>query len=435
MAEPRFVRAARIVLTTALLLGMAAYAFRGVYTRYVTDDYCTAAAWQNKGFVKAMQYHRSQWSGRFSYYAIKAGVESIGPGTARVVPALMMVLLAVAAAWTIGNGLSLPRALSITAACAIAFADVHATPDAFSIFGPFVWETGALTYMLPVVLFTIWAGLLFGPASLIHACIASVLVMFIAGGLSETSLSAQGMLTGGAFALALLHHNRRQSWIAGTGLLATIASLAVVLSAPGNALRASTLPPRPSLLDIARMTTGLAYDFIGSHIFVDGAALLVVVVVGILCGRIVPVRPAVSLQVSVLAILCYIATFLPSAWVLSTSPPPRALQVSTFFLIATVFTASMAIRVGPAFLAASLIVIAILPVLSTLKTLRTIPEARRDAAIIDAIGRELRPQRGRHVVLRSRWAIEQRFLADSPTHWTNRCMGLYFGLKSLRVTR
>jgi hypothetical protein len=256
--------------------------------------------------------------------------------------------------------------------------------------------------------------------------------MLIAGGLSETSLAAQGAMTGGTLILGLRHRSRRMTWIAATGLTATLVAFAIAYSAPGNALRARELPPRQSVTETVSTTTETAFDFIGSHLFVDGAALLVVLAAGLSTARI---SRANALQVAALAFLSYVATFVPAAWLLSTGPPARALQVSLFFFIVAVFVLSMLVHARPEAIAILLIIAAFVPIRSAWKTIASIPEARRNAAHVDAIDSELRTQRGRDAVLRSPWALEHRFLDAASSHWTNRCVARYFDLRSLRVER
>lgn len=433
MHEPRFARAAQCVLIAALFLALAAYAWRGSYTRYLTDDYCTAGALRTMGFPSAMRYHRDLWSGRFSYFAIKSGLESIGPVTARVVPGALVLLLAGAIAWGARRALIGPNALpGIATALAVAFAGVDAAPEALAPFGPFIWETGAVTYMLPGVLYAFWMAVVLARGAVVVSCIAGAALMFAAGGLSETSLSAQGAMTAGTLVLALFYRNRRIFWIAGAGLAATFGAFAIAASAPGNAIRAAGLPPQPPLIESAATTLKMANAFIGSHLYVDGAALLVVIVAG-LCAPRIP--RALAWQVAGLATACYVASFVPSAWLLSSAPPARALAVPLFFFIVALFALSNLVRVKPKVIPVLMLVVAIVPVRAAWKVARTIPEGRTTAAQVDVIETDLRRQRGQDAVLHSRWALEYRYLDEDPNDWANRCVSRYFDLRSLRVER
>src|SRR5688572_11814235 len=50
-AEPRSHRAGAAVLIVPLLLALSALAWRGWSTRYVSDDYCTAAGLHEDGYI------------------------------------------------------------------------------------------------------------------------------------------------------------------------------------------------------------------------------------------------------------------------------------------------------------------------------------------------------------------------------------------------
>jgi hypothetical protein len=425
MAEPdaelRLLRAGAAVLTLALLVALAAFAWRGWYTRYLTDDFCTAAALQDHGFVGAMQFHRAQWSGRFAYYPIKAIFESIGPQTARVTPGLL-IALTIAAAYWFSRAVMPSRSLSIAAACALAFALVDAAPDKFGIYGAVMWETGALTYMLPVVLWLVWVGF-FARGK---GAVAGLVVMFIAGGLSETSLAAQGVLTAGALLVSLFRRDRVRARIAALALIATIAALAIVITAPGNEVRAQS--PQldfffPALLDALRLANG----FIGSHLFLEGASLLIVIAVATHAR----IPRGVGFSLTALAVVAAIIAIVPTTWVLHHPPPLRAWYIINAAAIAAVFGAFAGTRFKAA--GAVLIVLSVIPVLSVLETYLAIPEARTGAMAVDEITSALATMRGRDAVVRSPWQLAERYFINDPTHWANACVCRYYGLRSLRV--
>ena len=423
-AEPRLLRAGAAILSLALLAALGAFAWRGWYTRYLTDDYCTAAALHQHGYAGAMAYQRAQWSGRYAYYAVKGALESIGPQTAHATPGLMIALTLLAAFWLM-RPLMPSRWLAFASACAVAFAVVDSAPGKFDMYGAVMWETGAITYMLPVVLWIVWLGFIVRGSG----AFASFFVMFVAGGLSETSLATQGVLVAGTLLIAALRRDRNRTRLAIIGVIATIIAFALVLSAPGNAIRAEGAPPPGSIGVAVLSALGLAYRFIGSHLFPEGASLLVVAAVATHAGK----ARRIWLSIAAIAVVGAIVAIVPSTWLISQAPPPRALYIVNVCAIAAMFGLFGATRYKAA--GALLIVLSIVPVLSAIDTVRTIPEARAAARHIDAITQTLATQRGRDVVLHSRWALESRYLDNDPNHWANACACRYFGLRSLRIVR
>jgi len=465
------------ILCAAVLAALATYAWRGWYARYITDDYCTAYRLRELGFVEAMRFHRQIWSGRYSYFPIKAGLEAIGSVTARFTPTALMLLLGAAAGFSIRR-LAAPasRLPAILGALTVVYAVVDASPSRLNIGGALLWETGAITYLLPLVLMTAWLGL-FGTISVIPSvergiwaggealrvathpgpsldarddksmrrrwilsCAASAGLMFVAGGLSETSLAAQGALTAGALALALLFRSGRSAWIAACGLAATMLGLSIMVTAPGTLVRAgahtAALPPGAATM----RTLEMAYRFIGSHVFVSAAAILPLIAAGIALGT---SATRLSIRVTAaaagLAVAIYVASFVPAAWLVRASAPERTLDIPSYFLLLALFTAALAAgtamrdRMPAAALTAALLLASIVPLLSIAENLRTMPEAQATARQMDDLERSLRQQRGRPAIVRAKWALGMGILGPEPDFWANQCVSHYYGLQSLTV--
>jgi hypothetical protein len=438
-AQPLLGRVVTTIVVAAVFVALTAFAWRGWYARYVRDDYCTAAALKTHGFLGAMEFHRATWSGRFSYFAIKAIPESIGPWTPRYVPGLMIVLFCAAAFWSIRRALRPPAtAIQWLGALGFVYAVLAVSPDLLATGGPLIWETGAITYTLPLVLITAWLGLFATASRQSIVCTASAGLMFIAGGLSETSLAAQGALCGAFLVTALVTRAARQERIAAAGLAGTFGALAIVASAPGNADRMSVYLPPEAAGEVLGLTLRLAYDFVGSHVFVDGEALLLVLALFTWIGMRVELPNRVALLFAAAAGTAYIVSFLPGAWLMATGPPPRALAIGTYFLVAMVASVATAAGVrlaeshaARAVVTAALIACVWIPLQSARETIRGIPQARVEAREMEKLDALLRAQRGRAVLVRSHWGVGSRFFSDQRGSWPNDCIAEYYRLHSL----
>lgn len=416
------------LLLVALACGLAALAWHGSYSRYVTDDFCSAATLHELGLGRAMLHHRATWSGRYSYYAVKGVLESVGPWTARAVPGALLLSGVVVAAWTLKRWV---------AAAALVFAIIDASPG---LWDAFLWETGSITYTLPLIVLTGWLGLFRSEVRLSLACFFSAALMLFAAGFSETTLAAQAALAVGLLVSAALRRDRRSLWIAASGLAATALGFVIVVTAPGNAVRAGGLPPHPALVDAAATTIALANGFVGSDLFGNPAALLLALVAGaLLCDQLSTKQAG---NVFAIAAMGYVATFFPSAWALAGSPPPRVLHVSGAFALVTLATlGTMAgtrlrhYRAWRPLLTVLLVVCALIPLQRTTARLRAMRDARTNAARLDALGAGLRQRRGQAVTLHDPWLLESGVLHPEPDHWTNRCVSRYYGVQSIRVER
>lgn len=429
-------RAVYVLFCATMLAALATYAWRGWYARYVTDDWCTAAALRERGFSGAMKHHREMWSGRFSYFPVKASLEAIGPITTRFTPTLLMLLLGASAAYAIRRLLPADPLLTFAAAMAVVFAMVGASPSIGNIAGAWYWETGSITYILPLILLTFWLGLVPSRLSLRAATIASALLMFVAGGMSETNLATQGVVTGALLLFGLVRRARREVFIGAAGLAATIVALAIVGTAAGNSVRASQhTDPLPLGAALMR-TCKYAYDFIGWHLFPSGAAMLAIVAFGLLLGTRSRVSPAVCTTIAATALGAYVVSFLPSAWLLPWNAPERAMDVSNYFVVLALFAVCAALGARLSVPLFAVAILALVPLLSIRDNLHAIPDAQRFAQHIDRMDTFLRTQKGRDAVLPGgAWALNPLILGTEPGFWVNRCVSSYYELQSLRVTR
>src|ERR671917_175383 len=102
------------VASAALLLGapLLAHAYVGLFTRYMADDYCTAAALRQAGLLAMQKALYVGWSGRFSFTLAAGLVETLGAGVVPYLPALVLAAWVAALVWAASQfGLSRVGAL------------------------------------------------------------------------------------------------------------------------------------------------------------------------------------------------------------------------------------------------------------------------------------------------------------------------------------
>src|SRR3989442_8251050 len=131
------------LLVAATAMTLTTYAWRGVYARYIADDYCTAAILASRGFWSSQAYWYGAWSGRFAFTFAIGIAEQFGPRAAMVLPLVAIAAWAIIAA----------RSAQWAAALAIVYATIDGAPD---IFRSLIWQTGMMTYVAPLILTTAW---------------------------------------------------------------------------------------------------------------------------------------------------------------------------------------------------------------------------------------------------------------------------------------
>jgi hypothetical protein len=277
--------AATIVnLLTITLVGTAlpllSFALIGWFSRYAADDYCTAAQVAVAGFAQAQSNLYVNWSGRFTSTLFNTLLEV--PGIS-VVPLLAVAALLAwvgTASWTFRQlagvfGWRLSILSSTVLAVLLVYATLRTTAD---LPQDVYWQTGLVTYLLPLILATLFLGWLaryglthsakpVGWPLALGVCFG---LAVLAGGSSETFAAAQVAALGLASALALLARSRARGMLL-AGLLGAVLALVVVALAPGNEVRQASAARTPLAVAIWQtldFTRGwLRLTFARPHVF------------------------------------------------------------------------------------------------------------------------------------------------------------------------
>ena len=261
--------AAELAMTGILVAVLALYGAMGIFNRYVADDYGQVLAIRLRGFWGQQFAEYRLWSGRFTSTAAIGAVSMLNQDAVRVLPGVMLALWVVLIYWLSGRLIrDVGRVYQLLLAAGIVFTTIQVTPSPFlSIY----WMTGSLTYLMPLLLGTIAVTILCTDQShrrRLLTGLAILVVAFSAGGADETYLAAQTA----ALAIALcmsaspwIPTLRRRFVTLACGLVGSLLAAAVVLAAPGNAIRtaaiAQVVKDRPSLLALPGTTVGFAANY------------------------------------------------------------------------------------------------------------------------------------------------------------------------------
>lgn len=263
-----------LVFITALI----SYIYIGFFTRYWYDDFCTAGTLQQKGFINSQVYWYTNWSGRFSYHIIVNIAELIGPRIVTILPLLAVFAWCISATWTIYQlflAFRLPFALisSFVLALAVVFSTLDSTPD---IVQSLYWQTGMLTYLAPLILLTVWTGLLVfvsrtqsKPNMFRLFLLIGFALCFIAGGLSETyGILQLGILTVlliASFICFFYSIKRLNLTFILVSLFGAVLAFSIVFFAPGNKGRQAVLPKSPSKVSVVKSSFLYTLNFAERH--------------------------------------------------------------------------------------------------------------------------------------------------------------------------
>jgi hypothetical protein len=336
------------LLLVVFLLPVLAHVYAAHYTRYIADDYCVAEKVASEGVIGAHDDFREHWSGRFTYFLVTGALMSAGVGAYSLVPSLLIVLWLVGLWWALAQLAALlhlqhPGYSAALLSAIFAYTVLEGTPN---IVQSVYWVTAATTYLLPVVLFTFYAGLTIftfkRPLPTWQTALSLVLgdaMLFAAVGFSETYAALQIAALGVALVWAIKRapetvRRRLVGWLI-VGMVCSLVSVALVMIAPGNAVRAAMFPPRAPPLTVAWRTIYVTLAFVASAavLFSPLPLLVSLLVSGALGYRAAlpetlgkfpsrRVRPLLALSAGI-AILLVATCIFPSIYVLSVAPPTR----------------------------------------------------------------------------------------------------------------
>src|SRR5436190_17423198 len=204
-------RAAAMILLLASAAALAVLCVRVIYVRYKADDFWTASVVARLGFWKSQTWWYERWSGRFSYTFLIGIAEAIGP---RIVPVLVFATIAGWLAATFGLCRRLSVEYPLAVAAAFVFAAAEGAPD---VPQSILWQTGLLTYVVPIAGLTAWLATTVNRDRIRWY---DIVLPFVLAGFSESNTIGQVIAIAG-----LVFVFRKRIFVA--GLIASIAGLIV----------------------------------------------------------------------------------------------------------------------------------------------------------------------------------------------------------------
>ncbi len=434
-------------LGAALALPLAVYAAVGSFARYTADDYCWAGVLRTEGFFGAQVQWYTVYSPRYAFTFIVNVVELAGPA---IVPALPIVAILVWLAtliWTFRQfGLGSMPALLLAELAALA--TLQTAPD---LPQSLYWQTGMLTYLLPLILATFLIGWIHHASSsgrLSYPALAvCALTTFFAGGLSETYLIPQNV----ALTLALLtcaalcyRGEARPIWLAylAAALAGGVLALVAIVIAPATAIRVSGTPADLWLALSASIATA-AYQvgrLLRFFLLTAVLCLMLPAVLGVHASKIS--RRAfvfVTVGVAVTLPFCYF----PSFYAQNGNPPARSLVVPGAILVGYILfsgyaLSAFALRLASPTRVAAAAMLALVPLGVAAFSLPEVAKAADHAALWDAEDQQIRAARDAGVADLSvpplPTYLGENFVTDDREDWFNKCVARYYGVRSIAAT-
>jgi hypothetical protein len=433
------------ILGGALALPLLVYATTGVFARYTADDYCWAGVLRTEGFLKAQVLWYTGYSPRYAFTFLVNLVELAGPAIVPALPTIAILVWLVTLTWAICQWqIKVWQALLL--AQTFALFTLTTAPD---LPQSLYWQTGMLTYLLPLILASLLVGWIRRAAvrDTLRAWEAgvSLLITFVAGGLSETYLIPQNVaLTLALAATLVLARGTARRVVAGhlaAALAGGVLALATIVLAPATAYRVGGSPADLWLASAAAIATA-AYQVLRLARYFPYAILLCLALPGLL-----EVRPEgqtfewrwfliVTAGVAVTLPFCYFASF----YAQNGNPPARSLIVPGAILIGYAMFAGyagrgIAYRLSRSRRLALVLAVAVVPLAVAAFSLPEAVSAAQHAALWDETDTQIRASRDagqQHVVVAPlpRYLGED-FVTSDPQDWFNVCVARYYGVQTI----
>lgn len=245
---------------------LVTHVYLGSYSRFIADDFCSAAIARSRGIFGGTLYWYVNWSGRYSANFLDSLFGYLGPAftpfATGLVVALWFIVLAIAVANVLPAFEKREAQLfqSGLIAAAILFAVLHLIPF---VGQSLYWGQGMRSVVPPLILGTACVALIAnrvksspsGGSSPLWSIMTGLLT-FVAVGFAETYFALQtaailfAVIIPGVFKHYAPDNRRTYFVLLIAGLAGSLVGGLLMIVAPGNEFRRSAYPPPPALPEL-----------------------------------------------------------------------------------------------------------------------------------------------------------------------------------------
>ncbi len=346
------------------LLPLAAHAYVGSFSRFVADDFSSAALTVEKGILGATRDWYINWSGRYSASFFDSLAGYTGPSIMKFAVGISLLLLIsgmVLFSTRILQGSNRQNVLTgLFLSSLVLTSAFFIAPD---LPQSLYWGQGMRSLILPLIpLFFILAILIpiDGNKNRIiktDRLIAAALLSFIAGGFGETYVAIQTTIFGLIILRLIIQEpfgfSKRNLLAPSAAFLSSIAAMVVTVLAPGNRVRQTYFPLPPSPVALASITFESMGKFFDAILRSPEGVLCITFITlsALACGCLyaascnyAKTNPNKQISIDRIPAILFLfitacsffllifVSFLPSAYAMSTTPPPRTLVLPALIL-------------------------------------------------------------------------------------------------------
>lgn len=253
------------VLLALFCAPLVTHIYLGSYSRFIADDFCSAAIARSRGIIRGAHFWYFVWNGRFSANFLDALFGYIGPAATPyatgIAVTVWFIVLAIAVAQLIPSveKREAPLLQSCIIAAMILVTVLYVIP---SVGQSLYWGQGMRSVVPPLILGTAYMELIAnrsksptGRPKMLWV-VTTGLITFVAVGFAETYFALQTvailfvLIIPAVFRRYALPNRENYFVLSIAGLIGSLAGGLVVFVAPGNKFRQSFFPPPPGLTEL-----------------------------------------------------------------------------------------------------------------------------------------------------------------------------------------
>jgi hypothetical protein len=359
---------------------LIAYAYAGSASRYFGDDFCASAVFRDHGLVGGQRWFYMNWGAVPTTLLLMALTDPAGVWLTRILPAIALAAWVAATAWAVRRlteriGDRFDVAASLLLGELIVYATIADSPN---VIQSLYLRVPMFEYVGPLIGLMLYTGFLARssarPSAGAGAMAASGAIAFVTGSFGPTYVALQttavALAVLVAWALDRSDRSRTLRHLLIAGLTGSLAALAFIAVAPGNAIRQHSFQSSPSapgivkwsllstvfmvarpllpllhgtIVTAAPRALGETPVWLGKALDMAASPLTPIVLVGVSAS--VAFTRATSaagdqrharlalLGIPIVACVLIMACMAPSVYGTSAPPPPRALIIPQFVFV------------------------------------------------------------------------------------------------------
>jgi len=267
-----------LVLLALCCAPLFTHIYLGSYSRFIADDFCSAATARSRGIIRGAYYWYLAWSGRFSANFVDALFGYLGPVATPfatgIAVTVWFIVLAIAVAQITPSVEK--REAPLLQNCIIAAMILVTVLDVIPSVGQSLyWGQGMRSVVPPLILGTAYIALIANRSKSLSGrprllwVVTGGLLTFVAVGFAETYFALQTaailfiLIIPSVFRRYALPNNKNYFVLSMAGIIGSLAGGLVVFVAPGNKFRQRTFPPPPAVPELLRISFRGLRQFLG----------------------------------------------------------------------------------------------------------------------------------------------------------------------------